>query len=270
MNGAAGHTARQLSAAERARLSAQVEERDFLLISLDDLEAEWQHGDISDSDYHELRDGYTRRAASAIREVKKFEAQAEPGNTSESAELGSTSSKRALNRGVAKVGGLVVFAAAIGWLMAQAAGERGANEQLTGEIAASVRQQVLECQNLGGAGQIQESLLCFDDILAVDPQNVEALTYKGWFLVLTAGSAQQAGQSDNAELLIDLANASLQTAVEIDPRYPDARAFRAVVFEREGKADSACQELQTLRELDPPPMMLNLTASVSERLDCGP
>ena len=45
------------------RLVAMEEERDFLLRSLDDLDAEHRAGDLDDHDYDELRDDYTVRAA---------------------------------------------------------------------------------------------------------------------------------------------------------------------------------------------------------------
>ncbi len=43
------------------------EERDFLLKSLEDLEAERAAGDISEADYVSLRDDYTARAAEVLR-----------------------------------------------------------------------------------------------------------------------------------------------------------------------------------------------------------
>ncbi|MHB8467048.1 MAG: hypothetical protein ACYDD7_19715, partial [Acidimicrobiales bacterium] len=50
-----------------AGLGAQ---RDFLLGSLRDLDAERAAGDIEERDYEELRDGYTARAAAVLREMQ--------------------------------------------------------------------------------------------------------------------------------------------------------------------------------------------------------
>ena len=55
--------------------AALVEERDFLLRSLRDLEAEHGVGDIGDVDYQNLRDDYTARAAAVLRTLA-----AEPSN----------------------------------------------------------------------------------------------------------------------------------------------------------------------------------------------
>ena len=43
------------------------EERDFLLRSLDDLEAERTAGELDEDDYRNLKDGYTARAAEVLR-----------------------------------------------------------------------------------------------------------------------------------------------------------------------------------------------------------
>lgn len=43
------------------------EEREFLLRSLRDLDAEFAAGDIDEADYHTLRDDYTARAAALLR-----------------------------------------------------------------------------------------------------------------------------------------------------------------------------------------------------------
>ena len=49
------------------RTTALEEDRDFLLRSLEDLEREWEAGDIDEADYVALKDDYTVRAASVLR-----------------------------------------------------------------------------------------------------------------------------------------------------------------------------------------------------------
>jgi hypothetical protein len=51
-------------------LAALEEERDFLLRSLEDLEREYAAGDVDDSDFEELKDDYTARAAAVIRAIE--------------------------------------------------------------------------------------------------------------------------------------------------------------------------------------------------------
>jgi tetratricopeptide (TPR) repeat protein len=166
------------------------------------------------------------------------------------------------------IAGLTVFGVAAGWLLALSAGERGVNGQITGSIELSPREQVLECQTMGAQGQLLDSFECFDEVLQRDPQNAQALAYRGWYGVLASGSAQDVGQDDIAAELLAAGGLNLDRAVEADPTYPDARAFRMIVFERLGRVDEACEDAVALQELRPPEQILQLTAPVIERLGC--
>ena len=55
-----------MTPAERSALEA---ERDFLLTSIADLDAEFAAGDIDDADRRALLDGYTARAATVISRI---------------------------------------------------------------------------------------------------------------------------------------------------------------------------------------------------------
>lgn len=237
------------------RLRTIEEERDFLLASLDDLEAEYAAGDLDDHDYTELKDDYTVRTADAIRSIDNYRAELDRVEPTP------------LGRRLGMIAGLLVFAVGAGWLLAQATGERGARDEISGQIDETPRQQLLRCQTLG-AEDLVGALACYDEVLEEDPQNVEALTYRGWFLVLTTGSAQASGDEGAARELLGRAQDNLARAVEIDPTYPDARAFRAIVFDRLGEVDSACGELDVLGSLNPPPLMENLVAPLRDGLPC--
>ncbi len=237
------------------RLRAIEEERDFLLASLDDLEAEYAAGDLDDHDYKELKDDYTVRTADAIRSIDNYRAELD--------EVAPVLPARRF--GI--IAALLVFAVGAGWLLAQSTGERGARDEISGQIDETPRQQLLRCQSLG-AQDLVEALACYDEVLEEDPQNVEALTYRGWFLVLTTGSAEAGGEAEAARELLGRAQENLQRAVDIDPTYPDARAFRAIVFDRLGEVDQACGELDVLSGLNPPPLMENLVAPLRDGLSC--
>jgi tetratricopeptide (TPR) repeat protein len=240
------------------RLASLEEERDFLLRSLDDLESERAAGDLDAADYEQLKDDYTVRAADSIRAIGQFRSSIEAGR-----------SERSPRRRVAAVAALLVFAVGAGLLLARSAGERGVDDQLSGSIEESVRERVLRCQQMGtDPSQLIDSLGCFDDVLDQDPQNVEALAYRGWYVVLASGTAQQAGQTDAAAELLLSGQTFLNRAVEVDPTYPDARAFRAIVFERLGEIEQACAELTGLLAENPPPMIEQLVTPLSERLVC--
>lgn len=242
------------------RLAALEDERDFLLRSLDDLDAEHAAGDLDDIDYASLRDDYTVRAAGVIRHIEDHQSELE-------ALRGKRSSP---TRRWAWIVGTAASAVLAGMLLAQAAGERGVGETLTGSLDVSLRERILDCQELGtqGAEGIQESLECFDAVLDQDPNNVEALSYRAWYVSIVAASADDQGITESAGELFIGAAEQLDRAIEIDPTYPDARVFRAVVADRLGDTSRACTELEALAELNAPPMMGQLTSSLDERLAC--
>lgn len=252
------------------------EERDFLLSSLSDLEAEYAAGDLDDDDYQQLKSDYTVRAADLIRAIdgvqqagsKHSRGPKVTGSKVTGSKSSQTRSGNSLGRLVATAIGLLVFAVGAGWLLAQAVGERGASDGLTGALPESPREKVLTCQQYMAAGELRDSLACFDEVLAEDPQNVEALTYKGWFLILASGSAQQAGDEEAFAEFVVLGERSLADAVAVDPSFPDARAFRAVVFSRLGRDEEACAEITVLNDLNPAPMITQLIDPVADRLAC--
>ncbi|MFT7597182.1 MAG: hypothetical protein ACI8TP_000100 [Acidimicrobiales bacterium] len=247
------------------RLAALEEERDFLLSSLDDLEVELAAGDLDLDDYAQLKDDYTVRAAETIRSIDNHNRELDVA-ISETERSGRMPTPR---RRLMWAGAVVVFGLLAGFGMAKAAGERGINGQITGSIDESVRDQVLRCQQLGtDPSRLLESLTCFDEVLVSDPQNVTALTYRGWYVVLASGTAAQAGQTEDAAELLASGERLLAQAADVDPGFPDARAFRAIVFERQGETDLACAELAVLAAGDPPPMITQLVAPLAERLAC--
>ncbi len=231
-------------------------EQEFLLASLEDLESERAAGDLDDADYAELKNDYTVRTARVTRQIRGLGSASAPSSSGRRRRLGW-------------FGALAVFGVAAGWLLAMSAGERGVNDQLTGTIEESPRQQVFRCQQMGQEpSMLLESFECFDDVLERDPENAEALTYRGWYGVLASGSAQLAGEDAAAVELLASAGVYLNRAVQADPTYPDARAFRMVVLERLGATDDACADYAALLELDPPEMIGQLVAPVAQRLSC--
>jgi len=249
-----------MSSNQIERRASLESEHDFLLVSLRDLEAERSAGDIDPEDYSTLKSAYTARAAQVIREI-------EAERLGQTTSHGPSEAESSRWRRLAWLTGIGLFVVVSGFLLAQAAGERGVNDQLSGSIERTPREQVLDCQSMGPT-QVEESLRCYQEVLDVDPNNVEALTYRGWALVLVVGSAQQNGDTDTADTLLPIAMNHLDRAVELDPTFPDVRAFRAVVFEAEGEGDKACAELAVLMSVNPPPFILELTAPLSQRLGC--
>ncbi len=243
-----------------------------LLRSLDDLDAELAAGDLDPDDYETLRNDYTVRVADAVR--RSGGPGGSPPGDGDSAVVDPPPADdrgAGYNRWLIVVA-LGLFAVGAGWLLARSAGERGVGDALTGSIDQSPRQRVAECQNIGTTdGDLLGAIQCFDEVLTTDPDNVEALTYRAWFLVLAASAGQTEGPglaADQEAELLEAARIYLDEAIDIDPGYPDARAFRTVVAERLGDTDEVCRQRQALIDTDPPPFFLEQTRPVAERNGC--
>jgi tetratricopeptide (TPR) repeat protein len=228
---------------EEDALAALEEERDFLLRSLDDLERELAAGDVDEHDYRALKDDYTARAARTIRAIESHRARVRAARTR---------GTRSWRRLVGTVAAVAAFAVLAGVLVAQASGRREADDPLTGEIRQTTRAQLAEALGLAGEGRYDEAIAVYDDLLDEQPDNVEALTYRGWAQFLS-------GDSAGIESLI--------AATEADPEYPDTHAFLAIILERAGRTEAALAELERLDALDPPPMVLQMVAPLRERLE---
>jgi tetratricopeptide (TPR) repeat protein len=149
--------------------------------------------------------------------------------------------------------GIAAFALLAGVLVAQASGRREAGDALTGEIRQSTRAQLIEAQGLAQQGRYDEAIEVFDEVLATQPDNAEALAYRGWTQYLS-GDAPGAVET-------------LTAAIEADPEYPDAFAFLAVILSRAGAPAEALNALDRFESLDPPPDALALVAGLRESLE---
>ena len=158
-------TAGALSSLERDRL---LEERDHLLTSLDDLDAEKAAGDIDDLDFETLRDDYTARAAQLTRvldgaSVRRTKRAAAP-----------------VSSRIKSIAVVVVIAAVASWAMVQFSGARGSGETASGEIRLSTASLLIDAAEAFGGGDPQRSIELYGEVLELQPTNVEALTYRGW------------------------------------------------------------------------------------------
>jgi tetratricopeptide (TPR) repeat protein len=217
------------AAPDAARQAALAEERDFLLGSLRDLEAEHDAGDVDDADYAALVDDYTARAAGAIRAM-----EAEPSRRPPTPEPERSMTRRIL------VGALVViFSLGAGVLVAQWSGQRSSGDTITGGIRGNTRDDLLQARQQSANGQYLDAIKSYDKALQLDPANTEALAYKGWMLRIVSTSASGAQRSQlQAESL-----ASLQQALRTSPTDGTSLVFMAVLLGDLGKPQAALDEL---------------------------
>jgi tetratricopeptide (TPR) repeat protein len=212
---------RELTSDEVAALE---EERDFLLRSLDDLEAEREAGDVDDADYLTLKDDYTARAAAVLRALDRGAAPAPAPSVGEATPRGRGTG-RVLAWGVA----VVVFALLAGVLVARTSGRRSAGDVATGNITPGAAVQLSRGDDLIAQGAWDEAIAAYTDVIDQQPSNVRALTYRGW---------AEARKGDLAAAWPDL-----DAAVGIDPAFPDARVFRALLLRDQQRWDDAAKEL---------------------------
>lgn len=222
------------------------EERDFLLCSLEDLEREHAAGDVDATDFAALKDDYTARAGAVLRSIEQrriAKAVAAPG--------------RSRGRVLAWIGLVVVIAGLSGVLIARGSGTRGAGDSATGDPIRDTRQLLSDAQQAAATGDYKKSIDLYTKALEIRPGNVEALTYRGWSNV-RAGDASAAATD-------------LDAAIDLDPKYPDARVFRSVVYATARKFDEAHQQLVVFDTLDAPPPMDQIIESqhLRERVALG-
>jgi tetratricopeptide (TPR) repeat protein len=216
---------------EIARLE---DERDHLLRSLDDLDAEHEAGDLTDEEYEGLRDEYTNRAAEVLKAIDGHRDA-----------MVAAKPPRSTSRILASVLGVVAVATVAGVLLAHSLGARGNGTEITGS-GGTMRDRIAACQRLFGTPS--KAVGCYDKILADDPKNVEALTYRGWALA-------QGGRSTDAGDAFD-------KVVALDPTYPDVYVFRAVLKKNAGDFAAAQHELDTLYSLNPPASLIDTMQSM--------
>lgn len=235
------------------RLAALEEERDFLLGSLDDLEREHSAGDVDLDDYEVLKDDYTARAAAVLRAIE-----------SRNATMQSVRSSGPKGRPWLTALVVVLVALVAGVAVAQGSGRREPGGTASGEIRKTSRERLFEAQQLVGERKLLDAIKVYDEVLAQEPANVEALTYKGWLLRLTSTGTDDA---EDRRVLVARALELLDQAVVADPTYADARVFRAIVLDSLDRPEQALADLQAIRPGTIPDYMTTMVSELRTRVE---
>ncbi len=233
------------------------EQRDFLLASLRDLERERAVGDVDDSDYESLRSSYTARAADIIRQLQPDEIAA--------GSAAGTVGKRAASRRIVGVLAVVAFAVGLGVFVARQSGQRLPGETASGGIADSTANKLAQARQLNFNDPIT-AINIYSDVLKVDPDNVEALTYRSWLLALTARDAEQAVR----DAAVQTAILGLGRATLLDDSYPDAHCFLGIVsFRFANDLATAKSELAKCQASDPPAQVKSFVDAVVAEVEAA-
>ncbi len=211
------------------------EQRRFLLRSLEDLEAERAADDLDEGDYQALKDDYTARAAAVLRAI-------EEGRT---ANGGEPTRPR---RGQRIVAGLVVvaLAATAGLSVASLSGTRQPGDTITGGIRQTGSERLARAAALVQQGQPSEALRLYDEVLAEDPENLEALAERGLLLVSLGFSTERPALSQQGR-------ASIERALAVDPEDARSLFYLGLALRLEGDDARAVDAFTAALAADPPP-----------------
>lgn len=218
------------------------EEREFLLRSLRDLDAEHAAGDLDDDDYNELREEYVARAAAALRRQDDEPAGDDASVESEGEApalvqpLVAAAAPRRW-RTVLITLGVIVFAIVAGVLVARMAGRRLPGDSATGGVQRTTAVKLAEASKLLQVDPVSAVKL-YSEILRDEPDNAEALTYEGWLLV-------QTNQAD----LVDRGAEQLDRAIAVAPDYADPHVFKGLMLRAAGNTAGAIAEFDTYLRL---------------------
>ena len=224
-------------------------ERDFLLRSIADLDAEEVAGDLDHEDHDALRDDYVARAAAVIRALDAATPD-DPTDFRRVADPGGSRTRR--KSGVIAVAACLAVAALAGVLLAHSVGSRPAGAPLSGSLPTTTSEQLDRAAQLIGNGKAVDAIKLYDKILKGDPKQPVALAYRGW-LIRLAG-------------LKDEGFAYEERAVAADPSYPDAHFFRGMMLWQD-KSDpaGAVAEFRLFLANRPPQAMVSLVEDALRR-----
>lgn len=239
---------------ERAELEA---ERDFLLRSLQDLQREHDVDDVADDDYRVLVDSYTARAAEVIRRLEA------PDDRSSTTDVSGRPRRRGVL--VASVVAVVAVAVLAGILVAQSTGERLPGQVASGNVESdSVSGLLARARALLNPNEPQAAIDLYGQVLELEPDNAEALTYLGW---LSALSARSTDDQAEATRLVQSALLLLRQATTIDEEYADPHCFLGIVFARfVGDDAAALASFDRCLALDPPSQTRQLVEPIVAEL----
>ena len=164
-------------------IESLVDQRKFLLQSLRDLDDEFKAGDLDLDDYNSLRSDYVARTAQVIKQIESPEPTSSTSSTGETIESAGRFRQTIITLLV-----VLIVATGAGWLVASQSGQRLAGQSLSGGIEDSTA-SLLSRARATNFVDPQAAIELYSQVLGLDPDNVEALTYRAWLLALIARGA---------------------------------------------------------------------------------
>ena len=239
---------RMINPDEQASLE---EERRFLLESLRDLEREHAAGDIDEEDYRVLKNGYVHRAAQIIKVLDA------------GVDAREARPRASMKRKLGVIATVALVAGAAGWFVAQQSGQRLPGQTISGGIEDSTASMLSQARALNFS-EPKTAIDLYSKILALNPDHVEALTYRSWLIALVARDAPD----DMRILAFAAATQGLDRAIGVEPDYPDAHCFLGIVrFRLAGDAAGAKEQLDICAAMNPPAEVMGFVDSIRAEVD---
>ena len=233
-----------------SELDALQQEREFLLRSLRDLEAERDAGDMDGVDYRSLRDDYTARAAAVLRAIEDHQSgrssrrQAEPAGAAGAGDQDALAAAQRSRRRwrITAIGAIVVAVGGVAiWAVSSSSGSRQPGQTVSGhgQLTAGADPRLAQAGRLVNKGKVTDALKLYDQILRDDPNQPEALADEGWLIA-------QAGVAANRPDLVDQGLTKLVTSEKVAPSYAAPHFFRGfLLFRARNDPAGAVTELRT-------------------------
>lgn len=244
-------------AADRTERELLEEQLDFLLDSLRDLERERAAGDIDEPDYEALRNDYIARAAAISHQLNGDEIDREDDTP--------PLPRRTWARRIIGVLVVVALAGASGAWVAASAGQRLPGQSSSGGIIESTSTRLSTARQLNFSNPTK-AIELYNEVLKVEPDNVEALTYRAWLIALTAREAT----GNLRDVAYATVLADLLKARNVDPSYPDAACFLGITYFRFlDNAKLAKVQLDECRANNPPQEVEMFLNSIVDQVDAA-
>ncbi len=230
---------------EQKRLRRELErldgEKNYLRLSVADLESEYSAGDLTALDYEVLKSDYSQRLQKTLEAhenlCRKLEILSEDALTAESAVSGSEAGfggagfRKMLGKKKTRkyLLALLIFSLLSAGVSAafSLASDRLPGQFATGSVTltkqALVRQQLLQAQVLGSQGHLRSAILLYGEVLRESKGNPAALSYQGWLIRLI-------GKSSGSKSLVKAGDRQIALVTKRDPGYANAHAFYAIAL----------------------------------------
>ena len=234
-----------------------MDQRKFLLQSLRDLDDEFKAGDLGLDDYNSLRSDYVARTAQVIKEIESPEPTSSTSDTIQSAGR--------FRQTIITLLVVLIVATGAGWLVARQSGQRLSGQSLSGGIEDSTA-SLLSRARATNFVDPQAAIELYSQVLGLDPDNVEALTYRAWLLALIARGAG----NEIKQLAFLSASSDLERAIKIDASYPDAHCFLGIIrFRLAGDAVGSREQLTICESQNPPAEVKSFVESIIAEVDAA-